>query len=100
MFHEWFQKHRMPLIAGLVNYEDLSFNSKHRLELFNKEDPRLFLIKSDSIAYQNEYRFVPFNLEVSEPMIVALGDLSVITEMHDSVELLNKEIILNVAKLV
>jgi hypothetical protein len=96
--HSWFYKHKMPVIAGMVDYDDLSINSYKRLELFNKQDPNLFLIKSKELAYQNEYRFVPFTLEITEPMIINVGDLSKIAQIHNSVELLNSEIFLKVAK--
>lgn len=97
--HSWFNENKMPVIAGLVDYEDQSINSFTRLELFNKQDPRLFLIKSKEISYQNEYRFVPFDLEITKPMIINIGDLSDVTKIHDSSELLNNEIFLKVAKI-
>jgi hypothetical protein len=96
--HSWFYKHKMPVIAGMVDYEDYSKMTSKRAELFNKQDPNFFLIKDNKLAYQNEYRFVPFTLETTEPMIINVGDLSEITQIHNSVELLNSEIFLKVAK--
>jgi hypothetical protein len=99
-FIEWFKKLEIPLIAGLVNYEDFSINSTTRMKLFQELDPHLFLLKSDEISYQNEYRIVPYGLSITEPMIITLGEMTGLTsEVLDSSELLYSSLILKVEKL-
>ncbi len=96
---EWFSKQEMSLIAGLVEYEDFSIGSLRRFQFFKNYDPRLFLIKSKDIAYQNEYRFVPYDLEVNAPKIIDIGDLSDVSAIYNTVDLLNQELFLKVVKI-
>ncbi|KKC46786.1 hypothetical protein VE23_05965 [Paenibacillus sp. D9] len=99
-FRDWFKKLETPLIAGLVNYEDFSINTTTRMRLFQKLDPHLFLLKSDEISYQNEYRIVPYSLTINEPMTISLGEMTNITsKVLDSSEFLNGTIKFKVAKL-
>jgi len=81
-----------------VIYDDFNVNHSRRMQSFASENTDVFFWKDKSLEYQNEFRFVIINKDITEPFCIDIEDLSDISFITTAEQLFKSELIISVKK--
>lgn len=81
-----------------VKYDDYSINSSMRIESYMKNDNEIFFWKDKFFENQNEYRIAITSLEADKAITVNIGDISDITNVFNSRDLLSNRFQFHLSK--
>lgn len=95
---ESLKEQNIDYISNKVTYEDYSINSARRMHDYHNHKPSLFFKKDHSFEYQKEYRIVLKNIDSKEPYILNIGDISDISRIVPTRELLSDAFSFNLSK--
>lgn len=83
---------------GKVDYYDFNVNQSKRLENFEEDNPMVFFIKDETIAYQKEFRIVVLDQDVESHLDVDIGDISSFAGLTDTQSFLHGDIVVRIMK--